>query len=279
MDDGTLILNMNSGISILSAFVNWKGAALALDYQMEITARKGDAKKNQWNIRRMLSILKNSYGKDSELQIDVSRKIPSGMGLKSSSALVSGVVKAYSIFNDMNMETEDIVTVSSRISRQIKVSATGASDDLYASILGGLCVTDNRNAKLLRHYRIREKHYIIITSRDRRSSYDYGKMDLSFLRNAYERMFQRLNSYNFEDIAIMNGFYLGTVSGIDMPGEILNKLRFNIMGINGKGPSLFLQYENPKTLERDIEILRRGNVSFLVASSTNLPSSHEWKNE
>ncbi len=279
MDDRTLILNMNSGISILSAFVNWKGAALALDYQMEITARKGDAKKNQWNIRRMLSILKNSYGKDSELQIDVSRKIPSGMGLKSSSALVSGVVKAYSIFNDMNMETEDIVTVSSRISRQIKVSATGASDDLYASILGGLCVTDNRNAKLLRHYRIREKHYIIITSRDRRSSYDYGKMDLSFLRNAYERMFQRLNSYNFEDIAIMNGFYLGTVSGIDMPGEILNKLRFNIMGINGKGPSLFLQYENPKTLERDIEILRRGNVSFLVASSTNLPSSHEWKNE
>ncbi len=279
MDDETLILKMNSGISVLSAFVNWKGAAMALDYQMEIVARKGEAKKNQWNIRRMLSILKSQYGKDSELQIDVNRKIPSGMGLKSSSALVSGVVKAYSLFNDIKMEIEDIVTVSSRISRQIRVSATGASDDLYASVLGGLCITDNRNARLLRHYRIKEKHYIIITSKGRRSSYDFGKIDLSFLRNAYERMFQRLNSYNFEDIAIMNGFYLGTISGINMPGEILNKLRFNIMGINGKGPSLFLQYENPKTLERDVEILKKGNVGFLVASSTNIPSSHEWKNE
>ena len=119
MDDGKLVLKMNSGISVLSAFVNWKGAAMALDYQMEMSVTRGDEKENKWNIRRILSILKKQYGKDSGLQVEVERKIPTGMGLKSSSALVSGVVKAYSIFNELNMETDDIANISSRISRQI----------------------------------------------------------------------------------------------------------------------------------------------------------------
>ena len=279
MDDGKLILKMNSGISVLSAFVNWKGAAMALDYQMEMSVSRGNEKENKWNIRRILSILKKQYGKDSGLQVEVERKIPTGMGLKSSSALVSGVVKAYSIFNELNMETDDIANISSRISRQIKISATGALDDIYASMIGGLCITDNRRNQLLKHYRIKEKNYIIITPNAKRSSYDFARVDLSFLRNPYNRMFQRLNSYNYEDVAVMNGFYLGTVSGIDMPGNILNRLRFNIMGINGKGPSLFLQYENSRAMDRDVDVLEKEKLNFIVGRSTNLPSSHEWKNE
>ncbi|MHB1439822.1 MAG: shikimate kinase [Cuniculiplasma sp.] len=278
MDDRKLLLKMNSGISVMSAFVNWKGAALALDYRMHISVSEGDMKDNQWNIRRVLSILRREYGRESDLKVTVERKIPSGMGLKSSSALVSGIVKAYFTFNDMDVGTDEIVSVSSKISREIKISATGAADDLYASLTGGLCITDNRKSILLKRYNIKEKQYIIITSGGKRSSYDFGKMDLSFLKNAYARMGQRLNSYNFEDIAIMNGFYLSSITGFEIPGDILKPLRFNIMGINGKGPSTFLQYDNPKTVERDCKLLDKMRINFIVASSINLPFSCEWEN-
>jgi shikimate kinase len=279
MDDQKLKLNMNSGLSVLSAFVNWRGAALALNYQMELEAKRGNIKENQWNIRKVLSMLKGEFGKDENLVINVNKKIPSGMGLKSSSALVSAIVTTYSLMNELNLDTEKIVQISSKISRGIRISATGASDDLYASLLGGLCITDNRKSLLIKRYIVKEKHYIIIIPDKKKSSFEMGKVDIGFLRNTYDRMFQRLNSYNYEDIAVMNGFYLSSVTESFLPGDVLRGLHFVKSGINGKGPSIFLQYENIKLRERDLEILNTKNVKTLVASSSNEKSTYEWKNE
>jgi hypothetical protein len=46
-----------------------------------------------------------------------------------------------------------------------------------------------------------------------------------------------------------------------------------------KGLPSFFSMKTQKHLERDVQILKKDNVGFLVASSTNISSSHEWKNE
>lgn len=279
MDKKGIEIYMNSGISVISAFAAWKGAALALDRQMIMRITRTDSPKNTRNINMILKILSREVGKESDLTVEILQKIPSGMGLKSSSALVAGIVKGYFLMNEMEKETDEIVSISSKISREIRVSTTGAADDLYASLLGGLCVTDNRKNSLARRYNISPTDYIMIMAPKKISSYEMKKVDLSHLKFAYNRMWQRVNAYNYEDMALINGFYLSTSSGKTMDMPDLRGLRFNWAGINGKGSSLFLRYDKSEVAKGDVEKIRRRGYNCFVAKSTNTGASYKWLND
>lgn len=279
MDKKGIEIYMNSGISVISAFAAWKGAALALDRQMIMRITRADSPKNTRNINMILKILSREVGKESNLTVEILQKIPSGMGLKSSSALVAGIVKGYFLMNEIEKETDEIVSISSKISREIRVSTTGAADDLYASLLGGLCVTDNRKNSLARRYNISPTDYIMIMAPKKISSYEMKKVDLSHLKFAYNRMWQRVNAYNYEDMALINGFYLSTSSGKTMDMPDLRGLRFNWAGINGKGSSLFLRYDKSEVAAGDVEKIRRRGYNCFVAKSTNTGASYKWLND
>lgn len=279
MDQKGIELYMNSGISIISAFATWKGAALALDRQMMMRVTETDSPKNPRIINMILKILSREVGRESNLTVEILQKIPSGMGLKSSSALVAGIVKGYFLINEMERNIEDIVSISSKISRQIRISTTGAADDLYASLLGGLCVTDNRKNSLARRYNISPRDYIMIMAPKKISSYEMKRVDLSHLKFAYNRMWQRVNAYNYEDMALINGFYLSTSSGKTMDMPDLRGLRFNWAGINGKGSSVFLRYDKSEVAAGDVQRIRDRGYNCFVARSTNTGASYKWLND
>jgi shikimate kinase len=279
MDNKGLDIYLNSGLSIISAFAAWKGAALALDRQMIMRIRETDSPKSSRNINMILKILSRDFGKPANFTVDIAQKIPSGMGLKSSSALVAGIVKGYFLMNDMEKDTNEIVSISSKISREVRVSTTGAADDLYASLLGGLCVTDNRKNFLARRYNISSTNYVMITSPKKISSYEMKRVDLSHLKSIYHRMWQRVNTFNYEDMAVMNGFYLSTAIGKTMDMPDLSDLSFNWFGINGKGSSLFLRYDRQEIMARDVEEIGHRGYNCFVAKSTNTGASYKWLND
>ena len=72
----------------------------------------------------------------TKLELDFSSNIPTGYGLKSSSAISTAVVLAVSKAFGYNMTDEQILKLGSKTSIETKVSITGAYDDACACYFG-----------------------------------------------------------------------------------------------------------------------------------------------
>ena len=91
-------------------------------------------------------------GSSGSGELTLRSEIPSGRGLKSSSAVSSAVVLAVARATEARIDPIDVARMSAEISRAAGVSATGAFDDALAGLSSGLVVTDNRRGELLKSY-------------------------------------------------------------------------------------------------------------------------------
>ncbi|MGP6207761.1 shikimate kinase [Cuniculiplasma sp. SKW3] len=266
----------NSGISVVSGFVNGKGAAVSLELAMVISLRESENTGNDKNINMILDNLKERYGGTAKLSVRVLKRLPSSQGLKSSSAIVGGIMLGYMALNNIDITNEKLLKDGSELSRELKMSATGATDDLASSLLGGLCITDNYNGKLIKRQNVEEKPVIILTTNRKRESFRFGNNDFSFLRKAYEDMWERVNRFNYEYTAIINGNYMGNLSGSSLDYEKLQYLNFSHAGVNGKGPSVFLIYRNGNDRMKDVAVLKGRGIKFVSSRLTNRGAYLEW---
>lgn len=266
----------NSGISVVSGFVNGKGAAVSLDLGMVISLRESESTGNDKNVNMILDNLKERYGGIKDLSVRVLRRLPSSQGLKSSSAIAGGIMLGYAALNGIDLTDEQILRDGSELSRELKMSATGATDDLASSVIGGLCITDNYKGRMIKRQGVEEKPVIILTTNRKRESFRFGNNDFSFLRRAYDDMWERVNRFNYEYTAIINGNYMGTLSGSSLDYEKLRDLNFSHAGVNGKGPSVFLIYRNGNDRSKDISVLKGRNIKFISTRLTNRGASVEW---
>ncbi len=267
-----LRITANSGISVVSGFVTGKGAAVALELGMVISVREWKDPENDRNVQRLLEIMKERYGGNNEFSVRVLKRLPSSQGLKSSSAIVGGILMAYAEMNGIELSQEEMLRDGSEISRETKMSATGATDDLAISLLGGLCIANNYEGKLIKRQIIEEKPVIILTTNRKKESFKFGSNDFSFLNRAYEDMWNRVNRYNFEYTAIINGNYMGTISQSKLDYEKLQNLNFSYAGVNGKGPSVFLIYRNTADRSKDASILKAKGIKFISTRLSNRPA-------
>ncbi|MCL4344798.1 MAG: shikimate kinase [Candidatus Thermoplasmatota archaeon] len=266
----------NSGISVVSGFVNGKGAAVSLDLGMVISLRESESTGNDKNVNMILDNLKERYGGIKDLSVRVLRRLPSSQGLKSSSAIAGGIMLGYAALNGIDLTDEQILRDGSELSRELKMSATGATDDLASSVIGGLCITDNYKGRMIKRQGVEEKPVIILTTNRKRESFRFGNNDFSFLRRAYDDMWERVNRFNYEYTAIINGNYMGTLSGSSLDYEKLRDLNFSHAGVNGKGPSVFLIYRNGNDRSKDISVLKGRNIKFISTRLTNRGAGVEW---
>ena len=86
---------------------------------------------------------------NTRLELDFRSDIPTGYGLKSSSAISSAVVLSCAKAFGKTMTDEEILRLGAKTSIQTKVSITGAYDDACACYFGGFNVTDNLKMKLV----------------------------------------------------------------------------------------------------------------------------------
>ena len=148
-------------ISIVNAIATGKGAALGIskkvNVEMETSYGKGviieveNKSMSSRLINRVIEkiIPKNELSK-TKLKISLDSEIPTGYGLKSSSAISTAVSMACAKLFKPNMNDIEILNAGVKASIETKVSLTGAYDDACACYYGGFVVTDNYKKKLIR---------------------------------------------------------------------------------------------------------------------------------
>jgi shikimate kinase len=85
-----------------------------------------------------------------KVRLRLRSEIPTGRGLKSSSAVASAIASAIADASGSSPPASEVAELSSEINRAAGVSATGAFDDALAGLVSGFVITDNFHDELKR---------------------------------------------------------------------------------------------------------------------------------
>ena len=155
-----VVSKVYGAVSIVNAIALKKGSTLGIDTFVETTLTKKEgtgvhitAENKTISSRLINKVIENIVPKKqlekTRLELDFKSNIPTGYGLKSSSAISTAVSMACSKAFKKDMNDKKILKVGVESSIQTKVSITGAFDDACACYYGGFNVTNNYKRDLI----------------------------------------------------------------------------------------------------------------------------------
>ena len=156
----TVVAKVYGAVSMVNAIATGTGCTLGIDTFVETTLTKKQGtgihitSENKTISSRLINkVIENMVSKkileNIRLELDFRSNIPTGYGLKSSSAISSAVILSCAKAFGKTMTDEEILKLGAKTSIQTKVSITGAYDDACACYFGGFNVTDNLRMKLI----------------------------------------------------------------------------------------------------------------------------------
>ncbi|MDQ3867942.1 MAG: shikimate kinase, partial [Thermoproteota archaeon] len=161
---------MHGAISIVNAIATGKGSALgiSLNVTAEVKVSEGQGIKFPCNKADKLinNILHYTIPEDiidnNSISVKICSNIPSGWGLKSSSAVSNALALACTKIATDEIDDKTVLESAVRASRDANVTVTGAYDDSTACYFGGFVITDNYLCKLIRRERAQDGLVAII---------------------------------------------------------------------------------------------------------------------
>ena len=243
-----IVAKVYGAVSIVNAIATGKGSTLGIDTFVETTLTKKDGKgihitsENKTISSRLINkLIENMIPKkildNTKLELDFKSNIPTGYGLKSSSAISSAVVLSCAKAFGKTMSDEEILKLGAKTSIQAKVSITGAYDDACACHFGGFNVTDNLKMQLLnRELAPKELQAIVFLPKSRKRG---NLKKLKNFKNAFEQSWQLAKNSDYWNAAILNG--IATTSILNSEPNLIMKLMEKgalCATISGNGPSL-----------------------------------------
>lgn len=147
---------VHGAISVVNAVATGFGSAMgiSLNVKVEIIAKKGSGLIFQKGggslmIKKIIyDVLESKYINNNQLLININSEIPSGMGLKSSSAVSNAVALACNSLTNKEISDEFVLNSAIDASLYAKTTITGAYDDSTACYYGGFVTTDNYKRKI-----------------------------------------------------------------------------------------------------------------------------------
>jgi len=145
---------VHGAVSLVNAIANKKGATLGISLSVEATLETTPGKgiiiqsKNKTISSRLINktvekILTKKELEQNKITLSLESEIPTGYGLKSSSAISSAVALACAKVFKPKLTDQQILLAGVDASIESKVSITGAYDDACSCYFGGFNVTDN----------------------------------------------------------------------------------------------------------------------------------------
>ncbi len=236
-----MIVIANGGISVISAFSNNVGSAASIELPMytQINTSHEDNFPT-FEIGKTVNFIREKFNIKEHYSIKIKSEIPEGQGLKSSSAMTLSIVCGILRFNSIKMPDENFLSLCAMASIYNKTSLTGALDDLAASYYGGICITDNKNNKIISRSKMPDDHILVIYGKNKRKTLNINLSDFK----QYSKFYSRLQSliaggYIFEAM-MLNGYILQSATGYN--SKILNFMfghGATYAGQSGKGPAIF----------------------------------------
>jgi shikimate kinase len=147
---------VHGAISIVNAVATGYGSAMgiSLNVKVEIISKKGSGLIFQKGggslmIKKIIyDVLQSKYINNNQLLININSEVPSGMGLKSSSAVSNAVALACISLTNKEISDEFVLNSAINASLYAKTTITGAYDDSTACYYGGFVTTDNYKRKI-----------------------------------------------------------------------------------------------------------------------------------
>ncbi len=262
-------VSCRGGISAISAFATGRGASAGIDLPLTVHMEEG-RRYSHPEVLPTLDFLDSKFGRGTDFHVEIDSWIPSSMGLKSSSAFTLGLVLSYTLLNGIELEDIELLRTAAEASIRNGTSITGALDDLCASYYGGLCLTDNRNGKILMRKDLPEYPLLIMFSDQKIRTGNLKNMDFSSLSRITEGMEGMVMAGRTFETMCLNGFLYGSILGIDsrMVGRLYEE---NAMyaGQSGKGPSLFAVFRTFEDAELAREEIRMPGYNGIVTRFSN----------
>ena len=239
---------IHGAISIVNAIATGKGAALGIskkvNVEMETSYGKGviiEVENRSISSRLINKVIekivtKNELSK-TKLKVSLDAEIPTGYGLKSSSAISTAVAMTCAKLFKPNMNDTEILNAGVKASIETKVSLTGAYDDACACYYGGFVVTDNHKKKLVHSEKCLNRVSAVIFIPKSRKRGNVRKLKVS--SSDFEHAWNLAKKSDYWNAMILNG--LATSAILSSEPQIIPKLIENgALGasVSGNGPSI-----------------------------------------
>ena len=239
---------VHGAVSLVSAIANKKGATLGISLTVEATVGTSPGKgiiiqsKNKTLSSRLINktvekILTKKELEQNKITISLESEIPTGYGLKSSSAISSAIALACAKIFKPELTDQQILLAGVDASIESKVSITGAYDDACSCYFGGFNVTDNAKKKIIRSEKIPTNlmAVILVPYNRKRGNVKNLKTLSSVFLNAWELA----KNANYWEAMIINGLATSTILNSD-PKIITDLLEKGAIAasISGNGPAI-----------------------------------------
>ena len=269
---------VHGAVSLVNAISTGNGATLGIDTFVKTRLETKDGtgiyitSDNKTISSRLINkVIENIVPKKqlekTRLELDFKSNIPTGYGLKSSSAISTAVSMACSKAFKKDMNDKKILKVGVESSIQTKVSITGAFDDACACYYGGFNVTNNYKRDLIfRHPAPKNLEAIIFLPKSRKRG---NLKKLKNFKDAFEKAWEFARKSDYWNAAILNGIATSSILNSN-PELILKLVKKGAVGatISGNGPSIvaIVKRGHGSNIKKEFSSLE-GNV--LVSSINN----------
>jgi len=239
---------IHGAISIVNAIATGKGAALGIskkvNVEMETSHGKGvviKIKNKSMSSRLINKVVKKIVSENelskTKLKISLDSEIPTGYGLKSSSAISTAVALGCAKLFKPNMNDFEILSAGVDASIETKVSLTGAYDDACACYYGGFNTTDNYKRKIIHSEKCLDDISAVIFLPRARKRGNIRKLRTQ--SDVFEQAWNLAKKSDYWNAMILNGF--ATSALLNSDPEIISKLvEKGALGasVSGNGPSI-----------------------------------------
>jgi len=227
---------MHGAVSIVSAIATGKGATLGGG-----TGIFFENKESSLSSRLIKAVIEKAVPKTdlekNKITVLVKSEIPSGYGLKSSSAISSVVSLACTKLFRPKITDWEVLKYGVEASIQTKVSITGAFDDACACYFGGFVVTDNTNLRIVKSEKAPEDLAAIIFIPRSRKRGNVKK--LKILDGVFSQAWTLASNSDYWNAMMLNGLATSTILNSD-PRILTDLVESGALAasVSGNGPSI-----------------------------------------
>lgn len=239
---------IHGAVSLVNAIANQKGATLGIELKVEATVETSPGKgitiqsENKSLSSRLINktVEKIASKKDLEqnkISITLDSEIPTGYGLKSSSAISTAIAMACAKIFKPKLTDQQILLAGVDASIESKVSITGAYDDACSCYFGGFNVTDNAMKKRIQFEKAPSNLTAIIFIPKNRKRGNLKK--LKIFSSIFDKAWELARKANYWDAMIINGLITSSILSSE-PQIITDLIEKGAIAasVSGNGPSI-----------------------------------------
>lgn len=269
---------VHGAVSIVNAIANYKGATMGIALEVNVTVENSPGKgvsiqsKNKSLSSRLITntvkqIVSQKDLAQNKITITLDSQIPTGYGLKSSSAISSAVALACAKIFRPRLTDQQILLAGVNASIESKVSITGAYDDACSCYYGGFNVTDNAKRRRIQSENISQNLVVVIFIPKNRKRGNLKR--LKILSSVFSNAWNLAKNRDYWNAMNINGLATATILNSD-PKIISELIAKGALGasISGNGPSIaaVTKRENEAAIKKVFSVL---NGDIIISNISN----------